>query len=130
VIPCNILIKAHLKRSAAVLEEVVTDPRFLQTCYTICRVIATAFHNGSKLPVAGNGGSAADAQHIAGESVSRYRFDRPPLPAIALISDTFVLTAIGNDYGYDQVFERQIRGLGRTGDVFIAISTSGHSPRP
>ena len=78
--------------------------------------------------ICGNGGSAADAQHIAGEFLSRLRFDRHPLPAIALTTDSSVLTAIGNDYGYEQVFERQLRGLGRKGDVFIAISTSGKSP--
>jgi D-sedoheptulose 7-phosphate isomerase len=78
--------------------------------------------------LAGNGGSAGDAQHIAGEFLSRLNFDRAPLAAIALTVDTSVLTAIGNDYGYEQVFERQVRGLGRPGDVFIAISTSGQSP--
>ena len=78
--------------------------------------------------LAGNGGSAADAQHIAAEFVSRFKFDRHPLAAIALTTDTSILTAIGNDYGYDQVFVRQLRGLGQTGDVFIALSTSGRSP--
>src|SRR6185295_18040517 len=83
---------------------------------------------GNKLLLAGNGGSAADAQHIAGEFLSRLNFDRNPLPAIALTTDTSVLTAIGNDYGFEKAFERQVRGLGRAGDVFIAISTSGASP--
>ena len=78
--------------------------------------------------LAGNGGSAADAQHIAAEFLSRFTMDRKPLPAIALTTDTSVLTAVGNDYGFDRVFERQIRGLGMRGDVFIAISTSGQSP--
>ncbi len=87
-----------------------------------------ALRDGGKLLLAGNGGSAADAQHIAGEFLSRLRFDRNPLPAVALTTDFSVLTAVGNDYGYDQVFERQVRGLGRRGDVFIAISTSGKSP--
>jgi D-sedoheptulose 7-phosphate isomerase len=77
------------------------------------------------LLIAGNGGSAADAQHIAGEFLSRLNFDRNPLPAIALTTDTSVLTAIGNDYGFDRTFARQIRGLGKCGDIFIAISTSG-----
>ena len=81
-----------------------------------------------KLLIAGNGGSAADAQHIAGEFLSRLNFDRNPLPAIALTTDSSVLTAIGNDYGFERTFERQVRGLGKTGDVFIAISTSGRSP--
>jgi len=78
--------------------------------------------------LAGNGGSAGDAQHIAGEFLSRLRFDRHPLPAIALTTDTSVLTAVGNDYGYEHVFARQLRGLGRSGDVFIGLSTSGKSP--
>ncbi|HVG51576.1 MAG TPA: SIS domain-containing protein, partial [Xanthobacteraceae bacterium] len=77
---------------------------------------------------AGNGGSAADAQHIAGELLSRLYFDRSPLPAVALTTDSSVLTAIGNDYGYEDVFARQVSGLGRGGDVFVAISTSGRSP--
>ena len=87
-----------------------------------------AFRKGGKLLIAGNGGSAADAQHIAGEFLSRLNFDRNPLPAIALTTDTSVLTAIGNDYGFDRAFERQVRGLGRPGDVFLAISTSGARP--
>ena len=77
--------------------------------------------------LAGNGGSAADAQHLAGEMLSRLNYDRAPAAAIALTTDTSVLTAIGNDYGYEQLFERQVRGLGRQGDVLIAISTSGRS---
>jgi len=78
--------------------------------------------------VAGNGGSAGDAQHIAGEFLSRLNYDRAPLAAIALTTDSSVMTAIGNDYGYEHLFERQVRGLGRPGDVFVAISTSGNSP--
>jgi D-sedoheptulose 7-phosphate isomerase len=96
--------------------------------YAISETITRAFRAGHKLLVAGNGGSAADAQHIAGEFLSRLNFDRNPLPAIALTADSSVTTAIGNDYGFEKVFERQVRGLGRTGDVFIAISTSGSSP--
>ena len=83
---------------------------------------------GGKLLIAGNGGSAADAQHLAAEFLSRYLVDRRPLPALALTTDTSVLTAVGNDYGFEHVFERQVRGLGRPGDVFLAISTSGRSP--
>jgi D-sedoheptulose 7-phosphate isomerase len=82
---------------------------------------------GKKTILAGNGGSAADAQHIAAEMVGRYGFDRPSLPSLALTTDTSALTAIGNDYGYDQVFSRQIEGMGQDGDVFIGISTSGNS---
>lgn len=87
-----------------------------------------AFTAGNKMLFAGNGGSAADAQHWAGELVSRFYFDRPGLPAIALTTDTSILTAIGNDYGFDYTFARQIEALGREGDVFVAISTSGNSP--
>lgn len=87
----------------------------------------TAFREGSKILIAGNGGSAADAQHFAGELVSRFYFDRPALAAVALTTDSSILTAIGNDYGYDDVFSRQLQALGQAGDVFIAISTSGNS---
>ena len=83
---------------------------------------------GGKILLAGNGGSAADAQHIAGEFVSRFAFDRPGLPAIALTTDSSILTAIGNDYGYEKLFARQIQAHGVKGDVFIAYSTSGKSP--
>lgn len=83
---------------------------------------------GGKILLAGNGGSAADAQHIAGELVSRFAFDRPGLPAIALTTDTSILTAIGNDYGYEKLFARQVQAHGQKGDVFIGYSTSGKSP--
>ena len=86
------------------------------------------FRSGGKILLAGNGGSAADAQHIAGEFVSRFAFDRPGLAAIALTTDTSILTAIGNDYGYERLFARQVQALGRPGDVFIGYSTSGKSP--
>jgi D-sedoheptulose 7-phosphate isomerase len=83
---------------------------------------------GGKLLLAGNGGSAADAQHIAGEFVSRFAYDRPGLAAVALTTDTSILTAIGNDYGYELLFARQVRALGRAGDLLLAYSTSGRSP--
>ncbi|OIR10728.1 phosphoheptose isomerase [mine drainage metagenome] len=83
---------------------------------------------GGKILLAGNGGSAADAQHIAGEFVSRFAFDRPGLPAIALTTDSSILTAIGNDYGYEKLFARQVQAHGNKGDVFIGYSTSGKSP--
>jgi D-sedoheptulose 7-phosphate isomerase len=86
-----------------------------------------AFGSGNKLLFAGNGGSAADAQHMAGEFVSRFAFDRPGLPSVALTTDTSILTAIGNDYGYEKLFSRQIQALGNSGDIFIAYSTSGKS---
>jgi D-sedoheptulose 7-phosphate isomerase len=89
---------------------------------------ANSLREGGKILLAGNGGSAADAQHIAGEFVSRFAFDRPGLPAIALTTDTSILTAIGNDYGYEKLFARQVQAHGRKGDVFIGYSTSGKSP--
>lgn len=96
-------------------------PRLVEAC-------VKAIAGGHKLILFGNGGSAADAQHIAAELVGRFASDRMPVPAIALTSDTAALTAIANDYGYDRVFERQLLGLGKAGDVAIGISTSGNSP--
>lgn len=97
----------------------------LQRAVSLC---VQALREGRKLLFAGNGGSAADAQHWAGELVSRFYYDRPGLAAIALTTDSSILTAVGNDYGYDYTFARQIEALGQAGDVFIAISTSGNSP--
>ncbi len=91
------------------------------------QLCVAALRNGRKILFAGNGGSAADAQHWAGELVSRFYYDRPGLPAIALTTDTSILTAIGNDYGYDYTFARQVEALGQEGDVLVAISTSGRS---
>jgi D-sedoheptulose 7-phosphate isomerase len=87
----------------------------------------TCLQNGGTMYFCGNGGSAADAQHLAAELAGRYTFDRPPLPAVALTTNSSSVTAIGNDYGYDQVFSRQLEGLGTAGDVLVAISTSGGS---
>ena len=98
---------------------------------TIARTVETIAHglrNGHKVLFFGNGGSAADAQHLAAELVGRFGPNRSPLPAISLATDTSVLTAVGNDYGYDKVFARQIEALGQSGDIAIAISTSGNSP--
>jgi D-sedoheptulose 7-phosphate isomerase len=118
----------HFRRSLEALERAVGDAGFMGEVLAIAAACERALRDGGKLLLAGNGGSAADAQHIAGEFLSRLRFDRNPLPAVALTTDSSVLTAVGNDYGYHLVFERQVRGLGRRGDVFIAISTSGKSP--
>lgn len=93
----------------------------VQTCIDALRA-------GGKIMLAGNGGSAADAQHIAGELVSRFEFDRPGLAAVALTTDSSILTAIGNDYGYERLFQRQLQALARLGDVLIVYSTSGKSP--
>jgi D-sedoheptulose 7-phosphate isomerase len=90
--------------------------------------IVEAFKAGGKLLVAGNGGSAADAQHLAAEFVNRFEIERPPLPALALTTDSSNITSIGNDYSFDQIFSKQVRALGKGNDVFLAISTSGNSP--
>ncbi|HEX4555786.1 MAG TPA: SIS domain-containing protein, partial [Xanthobacteraceae bacterium] len=119
---------AHFGRSLDVLARAAGDPEFGAAMLAIAHAVESSLRAGGKVMLAGNGGSASDAQHIAGEFLSRLRFDRQPLPAIALTTDSSVLTAIANDYGYEQVFARQLRGLGRKGDVFIAISTSGKSP--
>lgn len=91
------------------------------------RIMATRLAHGNKILFCGNGGSAADAQHLAAEFVNRFVLDRPPLPAIALTTDTSILTAIGNDFGYDQVFSKQVRALGNPKDILVGISTSGNS---
>jgi D-sedoheptulose 7-phosphate isomerase len=118
----------HFRASSETLNRATADTDLRAVILLIADTITRALRQGGKLLIAGNGGSAADAQHIAGEFLSRLNFDRSPLPAIALTTDTSVLTAIGNDYGFEKVFARQVSGLGRTGDVFIAISTSGRSP--
>jgi D-sedoheptulose 7-phosphate isomerase len=124
----NDLVAEHFRRSCETLSRAADDLNLRAQIHEIAEVITAAFRGGNKLLIAGNGGSAADAQHIAGEFLSRLNFDRNPLPAIALTTDSSVLTAIGNDYGFERTFERQVRGLGKPGDVFIAISTSGRSP--
>jgi D-sedoheptulose 7-phosphate isomerase len=121
------MVAVYFRRSCEALDRAAEDPRLRDVIYAIADTVTRAFRNGGKLMIAGNGGSAADAQHIAGEFLSRLNFDRHPLPAMALTCDSSVMTAIANDYGFDQAFERQVRGLGRPGDVFIAISTSGRS---
>lgn len=116
-----------LQESIHAQRQMLEDPAFEAALTAICDTSVAAYQRGNKLLVAGNGGSAADAQHFAGELVSRFYFDRPPLSAIALTTDTSILTAIGNDYGYRDVFSRQVQANGRAGDVFFAISTSGNS---
>src|SRR6201982_3808926 len=120
-------VAGHFRRSCETLSRAADDVNLRAKIHEIADAITAAFRGGRKLLIAGNGGSAAEAQHIAGEFLSRLNFDRNPLPAIALTTDSSVLTAIGNDYGFDRAFERQVRGLGQPGDVFIAISTSGRS---
>jgi D-sedoheptulose 7-phosphate isomerase len=121
-------IAAHLKQSLAALERANGDTALLAAARGIATAMIGALRSGNKILLIGNGGSAGDAQHIAAEIVGRYKQERPGWAAIALTTDTSALTAIGNDYGFEQVFARQVEGLGRHGDVLLAISTSGRSP--
>jgi len=120
-------IAGYFQHSCEVLEHAAQDGSLRRSLAAIAERITRTFRAGGKVLLAGNGGSAADAQHIAAEFLSRFKLDRTPLPAIALTTDSSVLTAIGNDYGFADIFERQVRGLGRAGDVFIGLSTSGRS---
>ena len=117
-----------LGESVIAMQAFAADTSLRATMAAMAERITAALQGGNKLLIAGNGGSAGDSQHIAGEFLSRLMFDHAPLAAIALTTDTSVLTAIGNDYGYEHLFERQVRGLGKPGDVFLGISTSGRSP--
>jgi D-sedoheptulose 7-phosphate isomerase len=121
-------ISIHLERSLAALTHAAQDAALLGTARTIASAMTAALRTGNKLLIIGNGGSAADAQHIAAEIIGRYKQDRPAYAAIALTTDTSALTAISNDYGFEQVFARQVEGLGQRGDVLLALSTSGQSP--
>jgi D-sedoheptulose 7-phosphate isomerase len=120
-------IDGEFTKSIDVLQRMAGDGALRELIDRALVLSTAALRRGNKLLFAGNGGSAADAQHWAGELVSRFYFDRPGLPAIALTTDTSILTAIGNDYGYDYVFARQVEALGKPGDVLFAISTSGNS---
>jgi D-sedoheptulose 7-phosphate isomerase len=118
--------------SSAIKDSIETKKRLLCNSHTsiietVADRIKTSLYQGGKVLLCGNGGSAADSQHIAAEFVSRFLFDRPAMAAIALTTDTSALTAIGNDYGFEKLFERQVQALGANGDIFIGISTSGNS---
>jgi D-sedoheptulose 7-phosphate isomerase len=117
-----------IEGSIAVKQRLLGDTVLISSIARVSEVSLAAIKNGNKLLLFGNGGSAADAQHIAAEFVGRFAFDRPALPALALSVNTSCLTAIGNDYGFDQVFSRQLEALARPGDVAIGFSTSGNSP--
>ena len=121
-------ITAQIQKTQQLMADILADEALLARLEAAAGACIQAMKMGNKVLLAGNGGSAADAQHIAGEFVSRFAFDRPGLPAIALTTDTSILTAIGNDYGYDKLFARQVQAHARKGDVFIAYSTSGKSP--
>ena len=124
----NDVILKSISDSIAVKQKILEDTELVQSIRGIADECIAAYRAGNRVLLAGNGGSAADAQHIAAEFVGRYAFDRPALSSIAFTTDTSMLTAIGNDYGYDQIFRRQLEANGREGDVFIGISTSGNSP--
>ena len=122
------IVREQLGKSVSVLQKVMADDALMSTVADAAEMTAKAMLDGRKLMVAGNGGSAADSQHLVAEFVSRLVKDRPALRAIALTVDSSILTAIGNDYGYERSFERQVEALGQPGDVFLGISTSGNSP--
>ena len=121
-------ISAQITEAGRVMSAMLADTILLSRTEAAATACIDCLSNGGKLLFAGNGGSAADAQHMAGEFVSRFAFDRPGLPAIALTTDTSILTAIGNDYGYEKLFARQVQAHGNEGDVFVGYSTSGASP--
>jgi D-sedoheptulose 7-phosphate isomerase len=118
----------YLQASRAALDAFTADTAARATMLGMADDIAASMRSAGKYLICGNGGSAADAQHIAGEFISRLMFDHTPLPSVALTTDSSAITATGNDYGYEHVFSRQVLGLGRRGDVLLAISTSGNSP--
>ncbi len=121
------LVKRQLAQSIATMTRVLRDESIHAAVVSAAHIITDALKAGHKLLVCGNGGSAADAQHLVAEFVARLTVDRPALRAVALTTDTSILTAIGNDHSYDNIFERQVEALGQPGDVLLAISTSGNS---
>ena len=123
----NMNIKSYIEESINSKKKILNDKNTTDTIKKISEVIIKAYQNNKKVLLAGNGGSAADAQHIACELVSKFHFDRAALSAFALTTNTSVLTAIANDYGYEHIFSRQIQANAQSGDIFIALSTSGNS---
>ena len=121
-------IQNYIKDSMQTKNALLENTETIALIDTVAKEIIKSYKNSGKILIAGNGGSAADSQHIAGELVSKFYFDRDALPAIALTVDTSILTAIGNDYGYEKTFARQVQALGNKDDIFIGISTSGNSP--
>jgi len=120
-------IAAYVADSIAVKQQLLADAALLARLAEVVSLCIATYRAGGKILVGGNGGSAADAQHLAAELVARFEYDRPGLPAISLSTDTSALTAIGNDYGYEFLFARQLEALARPGDLFIGITTSGNS---
>ena len=122
------IIKSIIADSICVKQALLADETLMTKIAEIASVMVAAYKSGHKTMWAGNGGSAADAQHMAGELVNKFTFDRPGLPALSLSTDTSIITAVGNDYGFERLFARQVEAQGCAGDVFIGISTSGKSP--
>lgn len=120
--------KQAISLSIQVKEKLLADIELIGKIAAATEAVVEAVSRGNRVIFAGNGGSAADAQHLAAEFVSRFEFDRPGLPALSLATDTSMLTAIGNDYGYEKLFLRQLQAQARRGDVFIGLTTSGRSP--
>jgi D-sedoheptulose 7-phosphate isomerase len=121
-------IRSHIEESVRTKQMLLADEALMDRIAQIAGVMVDAYKAGHKTLWAGNGGSAADAQHMAGELVNKFTFDRPGLAALSLSTDTSIITAVGNDYGFDRLFARQVEAQGCPGDVFIGISTSGKSP--
>ena len=121
------MIFAQVEESIRVRQALLADEALMVKIASVAGVIVDAYKAGHKTLWAGNGGSAADAQHMAGELVNKFTFDRPGLAALSLSTDTSIITAVGNDYGFDRLFARQVEAQGCKGDVFIGISTSGRS---
>jgi D-sedoheptulose 7-phosphate isomerase len=124
---CKNRINDTILESINVKQRLHSDDSLINKIEEVIEIIVAAVNNGNRVIFAGNGGSAADAQHLAAEFVSRFEFDRPGLPALSLSTDTSMLTAIGNDYGYEHLFARQLQAQARPGDVFVGITTSGKS---
>ncbi len=120
-------LKAGIRASIQTKETLLDSPALLNQIVATGALMVAAFQQGNRVIFAGNGGSAADAQHLAAEFVSRFEFDRPGLPSLSLSTDTSMITAIGNDYGYEKLFRRQLEAQARPGDVFVGITTSGRS---
>ena len=120
-------IRSEVSKTVTVMQAILADPALTATVERVGAACAKSIAAGGKVMFCGNGGSAGDSQHLAAELVGRLMFERPSMAGLALTVDTSALTAIGNDYGYEQVFSRQVEGLGRPGDVLVGISTSGRS---
>jgi D-sedoheptulose 7-phosphate isomerase len=120
------ILRRSLADSIAAKEDFYRDHR--QKLFQLVDWVVACFRAGNKLMICGNGGSAADAQHLAAEFVNRFLIDRAPLPALALTTDTSILTSVGNDFSYDDIFAKQVEALGKSGDILLGISTSGNSP--